>query len=442
VRLLFVLPEYLPQEGGGLITFYKGLLPQLVRQGHSVHVLVGSGVTAGVVDAAIDGVQVRFLPPERLERSLRRFEALLPTPEIQRHLAAAWALWELADGGVGYDVVETTDWGLLFVPWVVAPNRPPLVVQLHGSVAQIAAHDPLRGQELSAILAQLVEHVGLVGAEELQTYATANARWWEERLGRQVHVLLPGLESQEQPSFEGGGTAGLVVGRVQLWKGPDVLCEAVALLGDRCPPFAWVGRDTVDGATGGSFAARLTRRYPHVWGSRVRPLGAKGFADTAALLRQAALVVVPSRWDVFNFVVVEAMAAGVPVVVSTGAGASQLVEDGRTGFTVPAGDAEALARAIQRVTALAPQERRALVQAAYETVRQHLDPAATARQRVLRYQALAAGTIPRAAVPAALRAALSPGQPLADPLAFLFQQPLRGLLSHVGKRLWAKVRRR
>ncbi len=442
MKLLFVLPEYLPQEGGGLITFYRGLLPELARQGHCVHVLVGSGVTVGEVDAAMDGVRVRFLPPQHLQRSLHRFDALTPTPEIQRHLAAAWELWELAGGGAGYDVVETTDWGLLFAPWVAAERRPPLVVQLHGSVGQIAAHDPLRGGELSAILAQLIEDVGLAGAEELQTYATANADWWEGRLGRKVRVLRPALACEGDPALEPRGSGGLVVGRIQLWKGPDVLCEAAALLGDRCPPFAWVGRDTVDGATGGSFATQLQRRFPHIWGSKVRPVGPKGFAETAALLRRAAFVVVPSRWDVFNFVVVEAMAAGVPVVVATGAGAAELVEDGRNGLKVPSGDAKALAEAIQHVAGLSGSQRRALVKAAWETVRQHLHPATIARQRVVRYQELAAGAVPRPPVPPVLQASLAPQPPLRDPLAFLEQQPLRGLLGHVGRRLWGKVRGR
>ncbi len=50
--------------------------------------------------------------------------------------------------------------------------------------------------------------------------------------------------------------------------------------------------------------------------------------------------------DVCPTVVLEAMAAGRPVVASSSGGITDLVEDGVTGVLVPAGDAGALARAI------------------------------------------------------------------------------------------------
>jgi len=73
---------------------------------------------------------------------MRRFDRYRLMPELQRHLAAAWAAWERANGGAGFDVTETTDWGLLFIPWIVEESRPPVLVQLHGSIGQIDFHDP------------------------------------------------------------------------------------------------------------------------------------------------------------------------------------------------------------------------------------------------------------------------------------------------------------
>jgi len=33
MKVLFVIPEYLPTSGGGIVTYYKNLLPSLLRDG-------------------------------------------------------------------------------------------------------------------------------------------------------------------------------------------------------------------------------------------------------------------------------------------------------------------------------------------------------------------------------------------------------------------------
>jgi glycogen(starch) synthase len=65
------------------------------------------------------------------------------------------------------------------------------------------------------------------------------------------------------------------------------------------------------------------------------------------LMRGASMVVVPSIvLDACPTVVLEAMAAGRPVVGSSSGGISDLVVDGETGLLVPPGDAPALAQAL------------------------------------------------------------------------------------------------
>lgn len=56
----------------------------------------------------------------------------------------------------------------------------------------------------------------------------------------------------------------------------------------------------------------------------------------------SSVFVLPSVSDGFGMVVLEAMACGVPVIVSENVGAKDVVEDGKTGFVVPAGNADIL----------------------------------------------------------------------------------------------------
>jgi glycosyltransferase involved in cell wall biosynthesis len=72
-------------------------------------------------------------------------------------------------------------------------------------------------------------------------------------------------------------------------------------------------------------------------------LGPVPQAALAAELRRADVLVLPSRNDSYGMVVAEALASGVPALVSEMVGAKDLVAEGRTGWIVPVGDVDALA---------------------------------------------------------------------------------------------------
>lgn len=82
----------------------------------------------------------------------------------------------------------------------------------------------------------------------------------------------------------------------------------------------------------------------------VRVCGKLSQAQIAELYANSDCLVLPSRCDGFGLVVAEALACGVPVIVSARVGARDLVRPGGNGWVVPADDAEALA---QRLVACA-----------------------------------------------------------------------------------------
>lgn len=76
----------------------------------------------------------------------------------------------------------------------------------------------------------------------------------------------------------------------------------------------------------------------------------EGFcADVPALLADLDVMVLPSLWEGFGLVLLEAMAAGRPVVASAVGPVPEVVTDGETGLLVPPGDSRALGRALVRV---------------------------------------------------------------------------------------------
>jgi glycosyltransferase involved in cell wall biosynthesis/2-polyprenyl-3-methyl-5-hydroxy-6-metoxy-1,4-benzoquinol methylase len=81
-------------------------------------------------------------------------------------------------------------------------------------------------------------------------------------------------------------------------------------------------------------------------------LGQVSFAghqdDLQAIMPAFDLFVMPSRWEGFGLVAVEAMAAGLPVVASRCDGLAEVIADGTTGLLVPSGQVAPLAAALER----------------------------------------------------------------------------------------------
>ncbi len=96
-----------------------------------------------------------------------------------------------------------------------------------------------------------------------------------------------------------------------------------------------------------------------------------GFVPAPQALANSDLLVLPSEAEGFGLVLIEAMAAGVPIVATDAPGIRNVVRHGDTGLLVPVGDSDALAAAIQRC-ADDPALRRHLVeQAAAEVERKY-----------------------------------------------------------------------
>ena len=173
-------------------------------------------------------------------------------------------------------------------------DRPPLMVKLHGSLGQISRHEPLTSStELDYALARLTESTLLPAAEELQALSPSNALEWSARLGRVVEAIPPPL-----PVFKSGALvksadtrySAIVAGRIQSWKGPDLLCEAFRVLGSRAPAdlmVGWAGRDTTSAPDGRSMSAWLSAHYPDIWGHRIVALGSCPGRRAAAPARRA-----------------------------------------------------------------------------------------------------------------------------------------------------------
>src|SRR5262249_15333954 len=159
-------------------------------------------------------INFELLEQKRFYSFWNRFSSFEAAPTFRRHLAAAWALWEQAEFGASADIIEATDWGLLFIPPAMERSRP-LVVQCHGSIGQIADHDAIETEAIDEALARMIESNVLSTVSTLQTYAYANANFWQTETTRDVSVIRPAWAPRGSPNGERPSNRGLVIGRLQ-----------------------------------------------------------------------------------------------------------------------------------------------------------------------------------------------------------------------------------
>ena len=197
MKLLYILSEYLPDSGGGIISHYARILPGLVERGHEVTVVLASKDKLDHADYEIDGVRVRPLKSEFLERYANRFERWVGLDIFYYLLPVAWAAWAQAQENFDFDVVEVTDWALLFLPWMAAEKRAPVVVSLHGSCGQVDWFGKGEPRSLDGDLIRMVEALALRRADVVHANSRANAEFWQEKTGREILVIPPAY---------GGGT--------------------------------------------------------------------------------------------------------------------------------------------------------------------------------------------------------------------------------------------
>jgi glycosyltransferase involved in cell wall biosynthesis len=156
----------------------------------------------------------------------------------------------------------------------------------------------------------------------------------------------------------------LFVGRVASNKGLPTLLDALARLDATSRrPLVLMGRDWGERAHLEARArelgiAELVRFVGHV----ESPSAYRG------VIRRARALVLPSEWEAFGLVLLEAMAAGTPIVATAVGGVPDVLEGGRAGRLVPYGDGIALAAALRSVVEEGPQTER-LRAAASERVR-------------------------------------------------------------------------
>ena len=191
----------------------------------------------------------------------------------------------------------------------------------------------------------------------------AQLRWLYRAARKQITVIPPGVNTEQFQNNISPNAAReslgikpeshmlLFVGRIEALKAVDTILEALHVLRDKAPAllrrlhFMIVGGDP--GNSGDREMNRLQELSQKLGIDQlVSFVGAKEQAELPHYYAAATAVIMPSDYESFGMVALEAMSSGTPVIASQVGGLQFLVRDQETGFHMPAREPISLAECI------------------------------------------------------------------------------------------------
>lgn len=324
------------RETGGMNVYVRELSYELARLGYDVDIVTRQDGTGPAVEDLAPHLRLLRIdagPPSPIEKE----ELVAYLPGFAKNLIAA-----MPSGG--YDVVHSHYWQSAVVGQQLADaSNAPHVVMFHtlGEVknrARISEREPVaRIQNERAIAATATAIVTASEHERtlLETYYDADpSRMHTVPCGVDLDLFQPAdrLAARRELGLDPSAPVVLWVGRLEKLKGVDILINAVAQLDERDVTLLIVGGDERSAPLKADLLAQALEAGIE---TTVRFEGAVPHERLPLYYTAADVCVVPSYYESFGLVAVEAMACATPVVASRVGGLVSTVTDGVNGYLIP-----------------------------------------------------------------------------------------------------------
>jgi glycogen(starch) synthase len=346
VRVLMLTWDFPPRRSGGTGAHVYGLSHALADAGHDVVVLT-------IADRDAD------LAAERSDR-VRVMRAAVDLPHIpaERYLAltasADHALVQLALdadsplAGWQPDVVHGHDWKVGWAADTLARHHGvPFVLTMHGTErvrhgGNLPIGEPTDVNSIEWWLAFRADRL-IASTRFMVDQLVTGFELGPEQVVRIPNGINPHLwDAHDRPAERGP----LIVswGRVRYEKGFQVLARAMTTLRARVPNVSCViaGR--------GNYLPELQTQIDVEGVSDLIDLpGFLGDDELRSLVHRAGCVVIPSLYEPYGVVALEALAAGAPLIVARTGGLAELIVDTDAGLTFEPGNPDDLAHTVEMV---------------------------------------------------------------------------------------------
>lgn len=358
MKILMLSWEYPPVVIGGLGRHVHHLATELAAAGHDVVVLARRPFdtdpsTHPTTDGVFDGVRVLAAAqdPHEFDFSRDIMAWVLAMGHAMIRTGLSLHAQSLHSEAWRPDVVHAHDW-LVAHPAIALAEffDVPLVSTVHATEA--GRHSGWVSGSVSrqvhAIEAWLVHD-----SDSLITCSTSMSAEITELFGpglADISVIRNGIDSSRWPFASRTPHSGppelLYFGRLEYEKG---IHDAIAALPLVRPSYPGTTLTIAGDGTQQDWLVEMARKHRVL--KAVRFVGRVDHEALLRLLHRADAAVLPSHYEPFGIVALEAIAAGVPLVTSNVGGLGEAVISGQTGMSFPPRDIAALAAAIEIVLA-------------------------------------------------------------------------------------------
>ena len=351
-RVLMLSWEYPPVLVGGLGRHVHALSVALAAAGHEVTVVTRHADGAPLEEYA-DGVRIVRAAEDPVRFPLAT-DSLLAWTMAFNHTLTRTAL--RAAGAGGFDVIHAHDWLVAHTAVTLGEHLDlPLVSTIHATEA--GRHQGWLPGEMNRTIHGVEHWLSNASARVIACSGYMRdqvARLFEVPTGR-IDVVPNGVDgrawqarpravSSARARFAGSGPLVGYAGRLVYEKGVQHLVHAVPWLRRRHPGLRVVI------AGDGPYREELVDQARRLQvGETVRFAGFLDAGQLPAVLAATDATVIPSLYEPFGMIALEAAAAGAPLAVAATGGLAEIVEPGVTGVTFPHGDPDALAGAVDQL---------------------------------------------------------------------------------------------
>lgn len=348
MKIIQVVHRYYPAVGG-TENQVKSISEELVRRGHKVSVITTSSLSVLDIPSLFHPFRRKKVNVQKSEEiegvDVHRYDALFRFYGFLAISPMRKLLTIKADIIHAYGFYITTSLVAMMaakhrsIPFLLTAND--ATVSLYGSTAKRACsniYNHIIGKLLILNSARVIA-VSRTNAEDLVKLGVTEQKITVVPNGIKMERFLDGTSV----SIEQNGPIVLYVGRISEDKGIQCLIRAAPSVLKDFPHtrFLIVGEDY---GCLGKFRALVNNLGME---KSVIFTGRLTDKRLVSVYRSADVFVLPSELEAFGIVVIEAMASGVPVIVSNCGGMKDIVKDGTNGFLFDVGDARQLAEIIK-----------------------------------------------------------------------------------------------
>lgn len=350
-----IATDSFPPKNSGIATHNSYLVKLLQEAGHSIVVLTVDFDNRKGPDTTKqqNGVTIITLK-KSYTKQFDHFSRFIKNGNreavVWMSLGMAMRKWLLENSSTyNFDIIEYSDYGG-FGLFLIDPTLPPVVMMCHSMLTQLSQHEFYNDDENLSII-RFLETNSINNADAVICHSHSNAEEIAKNFSTKTfYVTAPWINDDVKTSAKIKNDF-LIASRLQICKGALVMAEAIQLLHKEHPGInvVWIGEDTYTAPKGSMVSKYIKKNFPSVWQKNFTWKKAIPRKELLETLNNSGVIIIPSVWETFNYVALEAANRRKPMIITKQAGVSSLFTAGKEIILADSTDANSVAEAMIRL---------------------------------------------------------------------------------------------